>query len=55
MAKRSRVEIMRDKIKMLEQKKEESINKYILPIEQKIANENEKIKEYYRKKGIHLR
>jgi len=54
MAKRNRVEIIRDKITKLEQKKEENVNKYILPIEQKIINEKEKIKEYYLKKGINL-
>ena len=39
-------------LKKLEEKKETNINKYIIPIEIKIQDEKDKIKKYYRKKGL---
>lgn len=52
MSKRKRPEIYLDKIKKLEEKRETNINKYIIPIEIKIQDEKDKIKKYYRKKGL---
>lgn len=51
MPKRSLPEIYESKIKELEQKREDNVNKYILPIEAKIQAEKEKLKQYYRRKG----
>lgn len=52
MSKRKLPEIYLDKIKKLEEKRETNINKYIIPIEIKIQDEKDKIKKYYRKKGL---
>jgi hypothetical protein len=45
MKRRNKIEILRDNLKKLEEKK--------AVIELKIKAENEKIKEYYRKHGIY--
>ena len=52
MSKRSLNEIYVDNIKRLEEKKEENINKYILPLETKIEAEKEKLRQYFLKRGI---
>jgi hypothetical protein len=53
MGKRSLPEMYHDKIKALEKNREERINQYIIPVEMRIDEEKEKLKKYYRKKGIH--
>ncbi len=52
MSKRSREQILAEKLERLEAQKEERINKYILPMETKIEEVREQIKALYLKKGI---
>lgn len=54
MPKRSRIQILVEKLERLEAKKEERINKYILPMETEIEKVNDQIKAFYHKKGINL-
>jgi hypothetical protein len=52
MPKRSREQILAEKLERLEMQKEDRINKYILPMETKIEEVREQIKALYLKKGI---
>jgi len=52
MALRSRNEILQDTLDTLEKKREERINKYIIPIEIKIEETKDKLREYWANKGI---
>ena len=52
MGNRSMEQILAEKLERLESKKEDRINRYILPIETQIEDVREKIKSLYLKKGI---
>jgi hypothetical protein len=52
MAKRSREQILSDKLKRLENKREDRINRYIIPIEIEMEEVREQIIALYLKKGI---
>ena len=52
MAKRSREQILSDKLERLESKREDRINRYIIPVEIEIEEVREQIKALYLKKGI---
>lgn len=47
--KRSREQILRDTIKRLEEKREDRIDRYIIPIEIKLQEARQKLKNYLTK------
>lgn len=51
MPKRSREQILADKLKRLENKREDRVNRYIIPVEIEIEQVREQIKALYLKKG----
>jgi hypothetical protein len=52
MARRTREQILSDKLKRLEEQREDRINRYIIPIEIKMEETREQIRAMYLKKGI---
>jgi hypothetical protein len=54
MGKRTKIQILVEKLERLEAKKEDRITKYILPMETEIEKVDEQIKSFYRKQGINI-
>lgn len=52
MPKRTIVQIWSEKLEKLETKRERNIDRYILPIESEIQETKDKIRTYYKEKGI---